>query len=539
MCSEGVRKRRPRVPGNASPPPSTTTSTRRRHSQGCTSGATTTSSVVCSMSSARVARRAGRGAGGRRLARGAASPGAIVRRLRGGGSPARGTAPLGGTSATSRGSLASSSFHARDPGARVRPERRTRGSARPTRGAGFGRPSVWCDARLARRGAAGPDQARARADRGGRPRPTTRGVVAWCEPYRYADAWELAGGPTPFVVCPDQVTDLHNLGAVARSAPRRAQRGRRAGARACPRDARGVPRLRRRGRAPCRSRSCPTWPATSRTSRAPGCGRTPPPPTAAKRSGRPTFPGVSCSSSAQRERACDRSSDAPATRPSAFPCTEGRIPQRRRRRRGGHVRGASSAQRGGVSMAEPTLYLFDGYNLRHAGGSPTRRPSWTPWRARGVAGHLWDRRGRRRRRGSGRRTARRSLRASRGHAARAARGGAPRQRDRLPVSSDVARCFRTRWSGRCRRDRSSQSSSSAPHGPGRQPSARPARPPVRERPERLRRGETLSSHWIRHDRGSKHPEGGHVESNARALAPRRSSLSWQRSSASARRCSRF
>ena len=69
----------------------------------------------------------------------------------------------------------------------------------------------------------------------------------------------------------------------------------------------------------------PNLAATSRTSRAPGCGRTPPPPTAAKRSGRPTFPGVSCSSSAQRERACDRSSDAPATRPSAFPARTGRI----------------------------------------------------------------------------------------------------------------------------------------------------------------------------------------------------------------------
>jgi 23S rRNA (guanosine2251-2'-O)-methyltransferase len=48
--------------------------------------------------------------------------------------------------------------------------------------------------------------------------PDHQGVVAWCEPYRYADAWELAGGPAPFVVCLDQVTDPHNLGAVVRSA---------------------------------------------------------------------------------------------------------------------------------------------------------------------------------------------------------------------------------------------------------------------------------------------------------------------------------
>lgn len=45
-----------------------------------------------------------------------------------------------------------------------------------------------------------------------------QGVVAWCEPFRYADAHELARGERPLVVCLDQVTDPHNLGAVARSA---------------------------------------------------------------------------------------------------------------------------------------------------------------------------------------------------------------------------------------------------------------------------------------------------------------------------------
>ena len=45
-----------------------------------------------------------------------------------------------------------------------------------------------------------------------------QGVVAFCEPYRYADAHELASGESPLVVCLDQVTDPHNLGAVARSA---------------------------------------------------------------------------------------------------------------------------------------------------------------------------------------------------------------------------------------------------------------------------------------------------------------------------------
>lgn len=45
-----------------------------------------------------------------------------------------------------------------------------------------------------------------------------QGVVAWCEPYKYADAWELAAADRPLLVCLDQVTDPRNLGAVCRSA---------------------------------------------------------------------------------------------------------------------------------------------------------------------------------------------------------------------------------------------------------------------------------------------------------------------------------
>jgi 23S rRNA (guanosine2251-2'-O)-methyltransferase len=45
-----------------------------------------------------------------------------------------------------------------------------------------------------------------------------QGVIAWCEPYRYADAYELAAVERPLIACLDQVSDPHNLGAVCRSA---------------------------------------------------------------------------------------------------------------------------------------------------------------------------------------------------------------------------------------------------------------------------------------------------------------------------------
>jgi 23S rRNA (guanosine2251-2'-O)-methyltransferase len=45
-----------------------------------------------------------------------------------------------------------------------------------------------------------------------------QGVLAWCEPYHYADAYELAGSERPLLACLDQVSDPRNLGAVCRSA---------------------------------------------------------------------------------------------------------------------------------------------------------------------------------------------------------------------------------------------------------------------------------------------------------------------------------
>jgi 23S rRNA (guanosine2251-2'-O)-methyltransferase len=45
-----------------------------------------------------------------------------------------------------------------------------------------------------------------------------QGVVAWCAPYRYADAYELAAVEDPLLVCLDQVSDPRNLGSVIRTA---------------------------------------------------------------------------------------------------------------------------------------------------------------------------------------------------------------------------------------------------------------------------------------------------------------------------------
>jgi 23S rRNA (guanosine2251-2'-O)-methyltransferase len=45
-----------------------------------------------------------------------------------------------------------------------------------------------------------------------------QGVLAWCEAYPYADAYDLVAAERPLIAALDQVTDPRNLGAVARSA---------------------------------------------------------------------------------------------------------------------------------------------------------------------------------------------------------------------------------------------------------------------------------------------------------------------------------
>ena len=45
-----------------------------------------------------------------------------------------------------------------------------------------------------------------------------QGLVAWVDPYPYADAYELAAVESPLIACLDQVTNPRNLGAVVRAA---------------------------------------------------------------------------------------------------------------------------------------------------------------------------------------------------------------------------------------------------------------------------------------------------------------------------------
>jgi 23S rRNA (guanosine2251-2'-O)-methyltransferase len=52
-----------------------------------------------------------------------------------------------------------------------------------------------------------------------------QGIVAFCEPYRYADAYAVVDGDRPLVACLDRVTDPHNLGAICRSADGAGARG--------------------------------------------------------------------------------------------------------------------------------------------------------------------------------------------------------------------------------------------------------------------------------------------------------------------------
>src|SRR5262249_50174090 len=138
--------------------------------------------------------------------------------------------PRAGRCATSRAGTPSSPSGERRP--RLREARSAGGAARPTGGARAPRDGArGCSRAVARRGAAeGTRRARPLGDRR-HPRPPgrraaretagprdPRGAVARVEPYRYADAYQLAAVDRPLLAVLDRVTDPRNLGAVCRSA---------------------------------------------------------------------------------------------------------------------------------------------------------------------------------------------------------------------------------------------------------------------------------------------------------------------------------
>src|ERR671935_255955 len=167
---------------------------------------------------ARLARRASGGAAGGRRARRAAAAGSRRARLRRGRPAARGDrgGRLGG--ARRRGWLP----------ARTQVTREQIYGRRPVREALRGRREVlevWATERAVKaegwlRDVERP-RVQTRLERELSEAAGTRdhqGVLAWCEPYRYADGLELAAADRPLLACLDQVTDPRNLGAVIRSA---------------------------------------------------------------------------------------------------------------------------------------------------------------------------------------------------------------------------------------------------------------------------------------------------------------------------------
>ena len=256
---ESLRCRPPRASGSASPPRSTTTSTRPRRSRSCTAGATTSfcgAGSTCSGSSRwRTSRRRCRAevielAERRKAAR-------AGRRLRGGRPPARrGGARRAGSFATSPRSPATGSCGDGDARARLRPAAgagaRSAGRARCSRsGRASGRcaPSPGC-ARPRDSASTSSPSARSTAAAENRRAP---GRVAWTEPYRYAEAHELADARAAAARLPRpghrpaQPRRRHPLGRGCRR-----DRCDRPGARLRPGHARGRPRLGGRRRAPAR-----------------------------------------------------------------------------------------------------------------------------------------------------------------------------------------------------------------------------------------------------------------------------------------------
>ena len=194
-------------------------------------------------------------------------------------------------------------------------------------------------------------------------------------------------------------------------------------------------------------------------------------------------------------------------------------------------------------MADPTLYLFDGHNLLHAGGFADAAQCR---RARELRRAPRRRRRRRLRRGRPRprgRAARRAFRAARRHGARAARRRASRPRGRLPR---LLRCRRARES-RGKRCGSSRPPPSSPSWNGRRTrtrrravSAIGSTPRCASSSSGFDAARLEAPRRIRDDRGSAHrhwrQRGAGTQRRGCRTAPFASP--WRRSSASARRSSR-
>ena len=298
-------------------------------------------------------------------------------------------------------------LHARAPtvtrGPRLRPPRRSRGAARPPRGArGLGDRAGARRRAVARRGRGRSVQ----LDRELTERAGTRdhqGVVALVEPYRYADAYELAAGRAAAARrastrSPTRTTSARSAGAP--TAPARP-------ASSCPRTARRSSPRRSRGPRParsstCRSRSCTNLARYLEEVKGPDLwvygaagddGATPMWEADLSRRARARLRRRGQGPAPARPADLRRARLDPARR-------RGRVAERQRRRRAPALRGA-----GGSVGLTPTLYLFDGYNLLHAGPfgdaararRRARRASSPTQGARGVA--RVRRRGRRPERG--------------------------------------------------------------------------------------------------------------------------------------------
>ncbi len=206
--------------------------------------------------------------------------------------------------------------------------------------------------------------------------PDHQGVVAWAEPYPYADPWALAAEESPLLACLDQVTDPRNLGAVIRSAAGAGATGvivpAHGAAQVTPAVCRSsagavehlpvavVPNL---ARYLAEIKRDDLWSYAATVDAAQTMWQ-------ADLTG-----GVALVFGAEGKgvrplvrKTCDAIHLHPA-------CGGSRVAQRQRRGRRPAVRGAAPArgrgvrrlQRGVTFLPEPTLYLFDGYNLLHAG----------------------------------------------------------------------------------------------------------------------------------------------------------------------------